>query len=788
MLQKFSVKLIKTLLDFNENFEFVLRHAIKIMIDGSDWKEKYSGVIVISMICESKRDFLIAKKNYCKKVIESLVYGYKNTSEKIRRESCNILTKFIASLPNYAEITKTLPSEMINRIYQMQCEAQSKINNDVDKLISKSIDILNNPLLNVSKDEENSPNYTAKVCIDKDGNAFGIFPYSLIEAIESEKTDLEEKIEKVEEMYKIFEEKNRASNFLRYINYFFKFLTKFTMHSSISISQTALRMIDEMIKYISGVNLIASLNQILPSIINTLKSQNVQNRKISFDILTKIIMILPMSQVIPFVINAMSTTTDWILITECLNFTIYCFTHLNEIYNDIEWYGQNENFDINIFLEVLKLFDHNVAKVRVLSRKLIRLFGEQIYQDKDKFIKDLSYYINDALYNEIVRLFNNDPSSSAKNLFDVATRRSLSAFNSKFSVTLALANDVNNELIYDKVRKYEQMRGDGQELNADENLMKNLLDNQGRIIKFERPPVDNYPNYEIDPEEKKPMPKNKIMKSTYKSRLRRYNDPEVTFEDEKSDLKIKRRESLSPANMKREPLNRNFFNAVSVMKNKLNWEKQFKAIEFLRKVIQYNTVLLKSCGENYLASIVSELVELTSSSRSLLSKSALICLGELIEVENINLSNQYLEMCQAFIHKTTDKSPSIKEEAIRSMISLIMFSKIDKLSTCLITNFIKTKNNDIISILIMIFGFFLKYHQKKIFNLANWNKMMIFVTENFDINRRIRGIKDACLEFFIILKNFFLTEEKFENYLKSYFSLKSMNSLLFLLSTERPDE
>ena len=127
---------------------------MQIAIDGINWQERYGGIIMIKMLCENKRDFFIEKKNYCKKVIESLVYGYKNSSENIKNESVDTLSKFISKLPNYAEVTRLLPSELLSRIYQMQCEAQSEIDTKIDKLINKSMTILSNPLIKATSSLE----------------------------------------------------------------------------------------------------------------------------------------------------------------------------------------------------------------------------------------------------------------------------------------------------------------------------------------------------------------------------------------------------------------------------------------------------------------------------------------------------------------------------------------------------------------------------------------------------------------------------------------------------------
>jgi len=51
----------------------------------------------------------IGKKNYCKKVIEALVYGYKNCSEIIQKHSAEILSDFIKKIPDFSEISYMLP-------------------------------------------------------------------------------------------------------------------------------------------------------------------------------------------------------------------------------------------------------------------------------------------------------------------------------------------------------------------------------------------------------------------------------------------------------------------------------------------------------------------------------------------------------------------------------------------------------------------------------------------------------------------------------------------------------
>ena len=86
----------------------------------------------MKLICENKRDFLINKPNYCKKVIEALVYGYKNCSEVIQKDSARILSNFIKNLPNFSDISILLAPGILQKIYEMQCQSTTEINTKLD--------------------------------------------------------------------------------------------------------------------------------------------------------------------------------------------------------------------------------------------------------------------------------------------------------------------------------------------------------------------------------------------------------------------------------------------------------------------------------------------------------------------------------------------------------------------------------------------------------------------------------------------------------------------------------
>jgi len=818
-----------------------------LCIDGKEWRDREGGLIIMKLICENKKDFLLDKKNYCKKVIEALVYGYKNCSEIIQKHSAEILTNFIKNLPNFSEITLLLEPGILSKIYEMQCQSTTEINTKLDSLINKSVSLLSNPLhgiydkekyeypdgeerlLNLERTNNAPPNDIKSLNIylykNSYGNIFGIFPEEAIECICSYKELTEDEIkegkeqkityamvvEKFNQIKGIFDEQSKETSFLRYTNSFFKFLSFFlgpnnhpnyTGENSGSILLNILDMMYNLISGISGVNLIASFYSALPNIIINLNHSNINVRESIKKVLNRIIMIIPTSQMIPYIINAISNNHDkWILLQECLIYLEYIFTHLNEIYNDIEWSGQNQNYDINIILEILKLWDHQIAKVKYHTKRVIKIIGK-ISKDTEKFLKTLSYYTSDVLQSEIIALFygqsfsnnllkNTQQSHNLK--FDVATQRVISALPTKLS--MSLAKEQNDDLlIFSKMKKYDNMNSiSNPKMNGyliDETLMKNRSEKEPEVYIGKKEPLDNYPNYEIDEEENKEISrkKGKVFKQVMKSRLKRYNDETQIKNEEIMDksyiFEVRKKEELSPIKYKAGERNKLFtiyYEILNQMKNMLNWEKQFKGVDLFRKALVHHLGLIKA-NKKYFYDIITEILRLCCSNRSMLAKNALVALEDLFEVRELTYYDKIGEIIQTIVKKMQDKNNVIKEEAIKAMICLIMFLNIEKTSSILLENYTKIKNHDTICLIIMCFGFYLKYHREKIFNLANWNKMMIFVQEQYNLKRNIQSIRDACLDFFVILKNYFRSEERFEDYMKNYFSLQSLSSLLMFMN------
>jgi hypothetical protein len=787
----------------------------------------------MKLVCENKRDFLINKKNYCKKVIEALVFGYKNCSEIIQRHSADILSNFIKNLPNFSDISILLEPGILNKIYEMQCQSTTEINTKLDELINKSVSLLSNPLngiydkekyeypdgeerlLNLEKTNNAPPNDIKSLNLylykNSYGNMFGIFPEEVIEYICSYKELTEEEIkegkeqkityemvvDKFNQMKSIFDEKCKEDSFLRYTNSFFKFLTFFlgpdnhpnyTSNNSGSILLNILDMIYYLISGISGVNLITSFYASLPNIIINLNHSNIQVRESIKKVLNRIIMIIPTSQMIPYIINTISNNHDkWILLQECLLYLEYIFTHLNEIYNDIEWSGKNQNYDINIILEILKLWDHQIAKVKYHTKRLIKIIGK-ISGNTEKFLKTLSYYTSDVLQSEILALFYGQSFSGniiktaqqSHNLkYDTATQRVISALPTKLS--MSLAKEQNDEvLIFNKIKKYDNVNSiDTSKRNGyliDETLMKDISKKEPPVYIGRKEPLDNYPNYEIDEEENKEIvkKKGKVFKQIMKSRLKRYNDPSEIQKGEIVDkdyiYEVRKKESLSPIKIKKGDKNQLFiiyYEILTHMKNALNWERQFKGIDLFRKALIYNIGLIKA-NKKYFYDLIDQILRLTGSSRSLVAKNALTALEDLFENQELSYYDKVPEIIKTIIKRMQDKNNVIKEEAIRTMICLIMFLNVEKTSSILLEGYTKIKNHDTISLIIMCFGFYLKYHRDKVYNLANWNKMMVFVSEQYNLKRNIQTIRDSCLDFYHIVRSYFRNDDSFEDYMKNY--------------------
>ena len=58
------------MIDFNENLEYIIQLGIKLCIDGKEWRDREGGLIIMKLVCENKRDFLISKNIILKKLLK----------------------------------------------------------------------------------------------------------------------------------------------------------------------------------------------------------------------------------------------------------------------------------------------------------------------------------------------------------------------------------------------------------------------------------------------------------------------------------------------------------------------------------------------------------------------------------------------------------------------------------------------------------------------------------------------------------------------------------------------
>lgn len=528
------MKLLLHLIHFDENLEYIIKYALQVSIDGTDWHERYNGIITLKIICEHKREFLVDKKQYCRKIIECLVYSYKGNSQIIKSEVLLILTTFIAKLSNYAEILSALPQEVVDQIYKMQCDAGSVYESKIDKLIQQSLYSLSTPIVSSCSSANTKHTASAKDIsvaskqieqnyfhVDSSGFVFGVFPYELIKQLANISSTLvitvnntntklnedvyEERNDIFKQLYDTFMSKHTEKLFQQNANLFFKYILPYLNDKSTFIVHHTLKMLNTIIKETSGIYLLTNLNIAVGPIISTFKHQNVNIRKTAYSILTRLLMILPTSQMIPHIINSISNShNSWTTLCECLKLMLHIFSNLSTIYNDIEWNGIYQNYDLNVFLEVLKLFDHPIAKVAADARKVVTYFADVVSGDKELFVKTLSYYVNNALYREMYELIVEGKvgvirADKPVQRFDVGLERMVSEYKKKMPLAVAEAENEKRFLHWkvieneERLQKEEARRLQGDLQEDEETIINKILDKQdGLMKKYQRYEFNNY--------------------------------------------------------------------------------------------------------------------------------------------------------------------------------------------------------------------------------------------------------------------------------------------------------
>jgi hypothetical protein len=144
-------------------------------------------------------------------------------------------------------------------------------------------------------------------------------------------------------------------------------------------------------------------------------------------------------------------------------------------------------------------------------------------------------------------------------------------------------------------------------------------------------------------------------------------------------------------------------NLYAGLKSNLNWEKQFKNLDYLRKLIGHNPEIL---GKDiyYTHSICEEVVVLTNSHRSMLAKNAIVTLSELFELDHINLPMKYEVFFKSLFKKIHDKNHFLTKQSESALNSLLANCDGIKAATFLLDQFTKNSSKDGIQLLINCFS------------------------------------------------------------------------------------
>jgi hypothetical protein len=263
-----------------------------------------------------------------------------------------MIINFISELPNYSELVKLLSSEILNEIYQL-----SKKKKTENQAIAKQT--INASNINISKKFDVIENIANEEFIDSNGFLFGVFNKTIIQNIDKD-LSMDIRIANFENLKEVFDVNKTNNELLKFSNSFFSFISKYINDEITSISLMALSIIKSMLTSIQGINIIANIFASCENIIQLCGHENIQIKEVSMEIIKKILMVMPTSSLFPLIYKYFKDE-DWMKVVGSLNVCMYIFQHLNEIYNDIDF--SDKNFDETLFLEIIRLFHHEVPKV-----------------------------------------------------------------------------------------------------------------------------------------------------------------------------------------------------------------------------------------------------------------------------------------------------------------------------------------------------------------------------------------------------------------------------------------
>jgi hypothetical protein len=249
---------------------------------------------------------------------------------------------------------------MLTEIYNLSLKKKSE-----NILIKKSTEFNGIHQTELELGGKNNEN----IFIDNNGLYFSLFPITLINEIDNN-ISIEIRISSFQSFKKLFELNTNNQDFIKHISSFYNFILKYTGDNVNSIAQMALQIINTILAHIPGISIVTNIHHSIPALLNCLGNTNIQTREDVMTIFYKIMMIIPTSQLLPYLIQELKDSS-WLKVCEIINLLTYLFKELKSIYNDIDF--TDSSFDDMIIVEMIKLLNHDTPKVSVvINIRLLR--------------------------------------------------------------------------------------------------------------------------------------------------------------------------------------------------------------------------------------------------------------------------------------------------------------------------------------------------------------------------------------------------------------------------------
>lgn len=829
-----SNKILKQLSLNEENIEFIIKYTLSEGIESNDYNIRLNSVLGLRCVCDNNFSFFLNKQNYSRKIISNLIYLTSDKSEILSQTSIETLKYFISNLPNYYSIAKQFDTGTLERIEQLMENEKINEKNKMREIIqtAEKKTYLGNDLNQEYEaykdwiDKRKYKNKYNKLSDTNDDNLlfectngfyFGVFPQLVIEGVK-DNCEATSRLKNMEKIKFIFEENINNSSFLRFISTFYEFISTFIQDNLSNISLISLQIIDRLISSIPGVNLKLNVFHCINTILSCLGNNNISIRDQAKEVLKKIMVIVPSSTILPFFINKLNDE-NWFLISEILNIILYMFEHLNEIYNDIDY--SEENFDEAPFIRILSLFMHDTPKIRISAKKIIKFVGEKVIK-KDVFLNTLENLVSNHLYEEIKKLFKyknlqkevSNYLDYYKDQMEVASSQKIKNLREQLNIDDNFNNEEHEKVSilrnpYDyKNNKYANNdKSSTNKIELEEN--NTLLKSGVSIMKSKNNLINNFQNYDYDKDNEeyndedlmnkielenkkqfkdgktqkigknnKNTSLSKLNKQISKTKYKKYNDKDdPNFEnkyDKTYDYSVKERDTLSPLKYPESV----YSNIYPGLKSNLDWEKQFKSIDHLRKIMVYNQEILYK-DSYYFSIIFDQILQLLGSIRPHLCKNNLKCLSEIFEIKDLVIDQKIESIVKSLVKKIVEKNSFIAKECKETLFNLIINCNYEKAINSLLVLYGKNHSKEYYKIIIDAINKALITYQNDFISGTTFHLSMNFITNTFS---KEKSLRQNFIEFFISLDKALNGNKSYlEDILKRYFSNDTMLYILKII-------